>query len=165
MSASIRVGWMKGCFHGPISGAVCPNTRCLEVEYLETYKLNLAFFTLHLMFFPPQGTFAIFSLLHDDTTIFPATQIQNYSYYWLSVFHPDILYCPIHSFLNSYQFSLHSDSFNSNHYLMSFSFIVHLSSACPPLALSAQWEQRSWPFSHYFIPSTYNDVWHILQGK
>lgn len=43
-SGGIEAGWMKGCFHSPISGAACLNTRWLEVEYLDTFKRYLAFF-------------------------------------------------------------------------------------------------------------------------
>lgn len=78
MSGGTRVGWMKGCSHSPISGAVYPNTRCLQVEYLETLKSHLNF--LHSSPWCsslPKPISVIFSVLYDDTHVSPVTQNQN----------------------------------------------------------------------------------------
>lgn len=71
----------------------------------------------------PMITFAICSVLCDDTTAFPVTQTQNCSYHWFFFSILILSTAPIHAILNSYKFYLHSDYYNSNHYLK---FHVHL---------------------------------------
>ena len=124
MSGAMAVGWMKGCFHS----AVCPNTRCLEVEYVETFKWHLEFFySSPWCSSLPRITLAIFSVLYDNATIFLFTQTPNCSYHWIFFSILILSIVPIHSVLNSYKFRLYSDSYNCNLYLK---FRVHLLFAC-----------------------------------
>lgn len=120
---------MKGCFHSPISGAMCPNTRCLEVEYLGTYTLHLAFFTLHPDVPSPKSPVPFFLFF---------VMIQSCSQLRLKiiVIIDSFFLIPIFSVAPSTQFWIPINSasvmtFNNNHHL---TCLVHLLSVyCLPI--------------------------------